>query len=351
MEIYAFDGLETVQNPALQRLNMMSKIKHLFQRFFKECGMFFPDVREFGFKIAVFRAIDFIFPRPKTESYMKALSSYMDKELSTLTEKYKNGYVFENPKEKIDMNGKIPVFVCWWQGEEKMPPIVAACVKRIKSKIPQDIARCHIITEDNYDKYVTIPEYIIEKFENGKITLVHFTDILRYTLVCTYGGMWIDSTVFLSDDFKFDFLNREYFTQRFSTPNECPHEACMGKWCNFFFSGKKDNVLFGYVYEALLVWWKKHDMLLDYIIIDYMIRSGYTGVEKIKALIDSVEPNNKEMWHLMQKLNTPYDEEEYHYIQKKSSFFKLSYKGNLKEITENGEKTIYAHIISEVENA
>lgn len=326
---------------------MIAKIKHLFQRFFKECGMFFPDVKEFGFVIAWHRAVDFVLPRPKTEKYMNAMASYMDKELSELTKKYDSGYIPEYPKEKKDMKGKIPVFVCWWQGEENMPPIVSVCVKRIRNKVPTEFAQYHLITKDNYSEYVTIPKYIIEKYENGKITLVHFTDILRYALVFTYGGMWIDSTVFLSDDFKFDFFEKDYHTQRFSSQEECPHEACMGKWCNFFFYGKKDNVLFGYVYDALLVWWEKHDKLLDYIIIDYMIRSGYTGVEKIRKLVDSVEPNNKEMWYLIQRLNAVYSEEEYQKIQKKSSFFKLSYKGNLKKETENKEKTIYGHIISE----
>ena len=324
---------------------MILKIKHLMQRFGKEIKVFFPDVKEFGFKVAFYRAIDFLFPRPKTKAYINALSDYMEKELSPLTEKYKNGYVPENPQKLFDMNGKIPVFVCWWQGEEKMPPLVSACVERMKKKIPKN-AQLHIITEENYGRYVTIPEYILEKFKNGKITLVHFTDILRYALTFTYGGMWIDSTVYLSDSFEFDFLDENYHTQRFESSDACPHEACMGKWCNFFFSGKNDNILFGYVYEALLFWWEKHDKLLEYIIVDYVIRSGYFGVDEIQKLIDRVEPNNEKMWMLSKKLNDEYNEKEFNDILNMSGFFKLSFKADWK--TEvNGKKTVYAHIIGE----
>ncbi len=324
---------------------MILKIKHLIQRFGKEIKVFFPDVKEFGSKIAFHRAVDFLFPRPKTKAYINALSDYMQKELTPLTEKYKNGYIPVSPEKIYDMKGKIPIFVCWWQGEEKMPPLVSACVGRMKGKIP-DIARLHIITAENYGEYVTIPEYILDKFKDGKITLVHFTDILRYALTFTYGGMWVDSTVYLSDDFEFDFLNKSYYTQRFSSPDACPHEACMGKWCNFFFCGKNDNVLFGYVYEALLLWWEKHDKLLEYIIVDYIIRSGYFGVSEIQKLIDGVEPNNEKMWMLSKKLNDEYNEKEFNDILNVSGFFKLSFKADWK--TEvNGKKTVYAHIIGE----
>lgn len=330
---------------------MLFKIKHLFQRFFKECGMFFPDVKEFGFKIAVFRAIDFLFPRPKTESYMKALSSYMDKELSTLTEKYKNGYVFENPKEKIEMNGKIPVFVCWWQGEEKMPPIVAACIKRIKNKIPNDIAELHFITFDNYTEYVEFPEYILEKYKKGIISLAHLSDVLRFSLLGTYGGMWIDSTVFLSDNFEFDFFDREFYTQKYSTSEECPHEACMGKWCGFFLYGKPNLILFDFVWNSLLFWWERHNKAVDYVFFDYIIKTGYNNLCSIKSAIDSVEPNNKNIWSLSQHINERFDHDEYQKILDSNGFFKLAHKAPYKEKACDGEKTIYAHIISEVKNA
>ena len=323
---------------------MILKIKHLLQRLGKEIKLFFPDVKEFGFKVALYRAVDFLFPRPKTKAYINALSDYMEKELSPLTEKYKNGYIPENPKKLFDMNGKIPVFVCWWQGEDKMPPLVSACVARMKKKIPQN-AQLHIITEKNYSQYVTIPGYVLDKFKSGKITLVHFTDILRYALTFTYGGMWIDSTVYLSNDFKFNFLDKNYHTQRFSSPDVCPHEACMGKWCNFFFCGKRDNILFGYVYEALLLWWKNHDKLLEYIIIDYIIRSGYFGVVEIQNLVDGVEPNNEKMWMLSKKLNDEYNEGEFNDILNMSGFFKLSFKADWNTKSENGNKTVYAHII------
>ena len=330
---------------------MMSKIKHLFQRLGKEIKVFFPDVKEFGFKVAFYRAVDFLFPRPKTKAYINALSDYMEKELSPLTEKYKNGYVPENPQKLFDMNGKIPVFVCWWQGEEKMPPLVSACVGRIKKKIPCDYAQLHLITYENYSDYVELPEYVVEKHKNGTISRAHFSDVLRFSLLKTYGGMWIDSTVFLSDNFNFDFLNREFYTQKYEFSEECPHEACMGKWCGFFLCGQANLQLFDFVYDSLLFWWQKHDRVVDYVFFDYIIKVGYNNFPQIKETIDSVEPNNKNIWLLSQHLNDAFEKNEYEKILNSNGFFKLAHGAMCKENDENGNLTVYGHIISEVKNA
>ena len=85
---------------------------------------------------------------------------------------------------------------------------------------------------------------------------------------------------------------------------------------------------------------------MEYIIVDYVIRSGYFGVDEIQKLIDRVEPNNEKMWMLSKKLNDEYNEKELNDILNMSGFFKLSFKADWK--TEvNGKKTVYAHIIGE----
>ena len=47
-----------------------------------------------------------------------------------------------------------------------------------------------IITKDNWQQYMELPNHIIEKVENGKITLTHFSDIIRAELIKNYGGVW-----------------------------------------------------------------------------------------------------------------------------------------------------------------
>lgn len=324
---------------------MLSKLIHLLQRL-PGCGRDFPgNCREFGPKVAALQFWDALIPVGKSKAYIEALSAYTIRDLAPLTERYARGeFAPHPPKKQLD---KIPVWVCWWQGEEKMPPIVAACVAKLRESLP-DQAELHIITFDNLAEYIELPTYILQKYRDGRITNVHLTDILRYGLTCRYGGAWIDATVLLSDRIREklpDYLTRTYFTQRFESWDCCPREACRGKWCNFFFMGKADFPLFSYVYDALLLWWQHHDRLIDYVIVDYVIWAAYEGVPAIRRIMDALEPGSENMWQLAKRLNDPYEPNSFAALMESNDFFKLSYKGVLNTTTPDGQKTVYAHIL------
>lgn len=40
-----------------------------------------------------------------------------------------------------------------------------------------------------------LPDYIVKKWEKGRIPADLFSDLLRLELLIRYGGTWIDSTV------------------------------------------------------------------------------------------------------------------------------------------------------------
>ena len=325
------------------------KIKHLLQRFVVCCRDFPQDFREFGLVIAWLKFWDVLIPTGKSKKYIEVLSAYMIRELAPLTESYcRETWTRRKPKVKLD---KTPVWVCWWQGEENAPPVVQACIQRMRTLIPED-AQVHVITWDNLNDYVELPDYIFEKFNKGLITNIHMTDILRYALVSTYGGAWIDSTVWLSNQIEDklpEYLSQQYFTQRFESWEDCPKEACRGKWCNFFFMGQSTCELFSYAYDALLLWWQKHNRLIDYVIVDYILWAGYSGVPEIRCCVDEVEPNNPNIWLMEKHLNNPFEQEEYAQLMASNDFFKLSYKGKLTMQTEDGKKTVYGYILSENE--
>ena len=53
------------------------------------------------------------------------------------------------------------IWVCWWQGEENMPPVVQVCYRQLRK-----MACGHpvvLITEENCKDYVNIPQFIWEK--------------------------------------------------------------------------------------------------------------------------------------------------------------------------------------------
>ena len=325
---------------------MVTKVKNLLKRYVA-CRKEYPaQRREFGRKVARLQFWDVLIPRGKSMAYIEGLSDFVCRELAPLTERYARwDWDHPAPKQKLE---KIPVWICWWQGEESMPPIVKACVDNMRRRLPED-AQLHIITWDNMGEFVELPPHILDKFKRGLITRVHLTDILRYALVSSYGGAWIDSTVWLTDriqDKLPEYLGQMYFTQRFPDWSCCPQEACRGKWCNFFFMGRSECMLFSYVYEALLSWWEQHDRLIDYVVVDYIIWAGYCGVPEIKRLIDAVPANNEQIWSMAKVLNDPYEPAKFDELMSANDFYKLSYKGRLEEKTDE-KLTIYGHILKE----
>lgn len=326
---------------------MIRKIKHLSQRFASGRKEYVTDRVAFGSKVARLRFWDVLIPRGKSKAYIEGLSDFVCHDLQPVTERYVKGdWESPKPKQKLD---KIPVWVCWWQGEEAMPPVVKACVDNMRRLLPSE-AQLYIITWDNMREFVDLPPHILEKYEKSLITKVHLSDILRYALMSSYGGAWIDSTVWLTHQIENklpDYLHQMYFTQRFAEWSCCPQEACRGKWCNFFFMGQRECVLFSYVYEALLHWWMHHDRLIDYVIVDYVIWAGYCGVQQIRQLIDAVPANNEHIWLMAKALNDPYEPVAFEELMNLNEFYKLSYKGNLQEQTE-GQKTICGHILEEI---
>lgn len=76
-----------------------------------------------------------------------------------------------------------------------MPPLVYSCYTSILRNAGTHPV--HLVTMENYQNYVEIPEYIIEKLEKGIITWATFSDIMRVSLLARWGGIWLDSTIYL----------------------------------------------------------------------------------------------------------------------------------------------------------
>ena len=56
-----------------------------------------------------------------------------------------------------------------------------------------------ILCENNIKDYINLPDHIMKKYFEGKISRTHFSDILRVAILAQYGGLWLDSTVFCTD--------------------------------------------------------------------------------------------------------------------------------------------------------
>lgn len=335
-------------------VRIFQRTKHLFQRIARECRVFLKTKKIYGIKIAFYTFVDGIIPPGKSEKYISTIQEYVDNELSAVVDLYKiNPPKHDlNIKEtaKINLN-KMPIWCCWWQGTDSMPELVRMCHTRLKQVFPKDKAELHIITLNNYKDYVDIPEHIVKKFNDGIVTMTTMSDVLRFSLLERYGGYWLDATVFFTDNIPEEYFTREFYCQKMTNrPELVKREACKCNWCGFSMHGEKGNIVFRYMVDAFSHWWSKYDTIIDYVLIDYILMTGYRNIPAIKKVIDTVENNNEDIFEMYKSLNEPYSEELLKRFTEKNVMHKLTYKMDLRKTTDDGELTLYGYLYNEVYN-
>jgi hypothetical protein len=327
---------------------MIKRVALILKRAVEEILKIPGNTKEFGVHAALWLWFLAVLPSKKGPRYIRFLTKYMDDYLKPLTKRFIEGSYDADahiPDDHVRVN-KNPVWVCWLQGEEYMPELVQMCYRQLKKNVPSD-SEIHLITLENYSRYVTLPDYVVKKFKEGKISPAHFSDVLRFTLLSKYGGLWVDSTVFVSGKIPEKYLNSDFYTQKVKDVNKYNLEPSRAQWCGFIFGGKKNNILYCFVREALFKYWKDYDKAIDYIFFDYIILNAYNNIAEIRFMIDNQQANNEEIWSLWQNINSVYDKDLYNSICAKNIFHKLSYKGDLVKITESGEQTMYGYLLEQ----
>lgn len=324
----------------------ITRAYHFGQRIIRGIKKFPGDFQQFGIKIARIAFYDSIIPPEKGPKYITAVEGYVEKYLEPLIQKYKQEDYIPSTKLETTMD-KIPVWCCWWQGIENMPELVRMCNDRLRHVLPSD-AKLYMITEENYQKYVKLPEHVLKKFKEGKMSITALSDILRVALLSEYGGFWIDSTVFISDSFPEEFISRNFYAQKMFDPIKWSREACKGRWCGFMIAGSQGNMIFRFLRDAFYQWWKDYDRVIDYVILDYFLLAAYHNIPVIRKMIDEVPDNNVDVFEMYKVLHLPYSDKLFSDLTKTTVMHKLTYKIDLHKKTESGNDTLYGKLLKQV---
>lgn len=323
---------------------LFQRICHLMERVIRESRRYSKTRKNFGKKVAKATFIDGIIPPGKSDQYIATIEEYIDDDMGEFVKNYK---FCDLGSEKYPDKDKIPIWVCWWQGYDSMPELVKMCYNRLRNVIPIN-AELNLITMDNYSNYISFPKFILEKYEKKIITMTNLSDMLRMELLSKYGGAWVDATVFFTDFIPEEFFNHIFFSQKMYPVKR---EACRGLWCGFCMAGYSYNPLFHFTRDAFYEWWKKHDDIVDYVLIDYLNLLGYKNFAEIKDIVDTVPNNNEDVFMMYQVLHQPYTEELYQRLTRSNYIHKLTYKIDLIKETKDGQETLYGHLLNEVMDA
>lgn len=309
-------------------------------RFAEAIPMFFRNSREFGTTVAFWMSWAYVLPSKKGSAYMKGILRFFQKDLASLLAQYRTkAWEMPHPCRQT-------IWCCWLGGETSMPDIVKKCYTSMQNNAPADV-QVELITEENYRKYVTLPEYIEEKYSRGILSPAHFSDVLRFSLLSRYGGMWLDATVFVSGPIPEDYFRQNYYTQKVADKERFPAEPSRAQWCGFIWAGAPENPLFCFLRDSLYHYWQNYNTVIDYIFFDYIILTAYHGLTIVKEIIDNQAPNNEDIWGLWEKINTAYHHTNLQQLFETNVFHKLSYKGELLKHTPQGETTVYGWLLGE----
>ena len=263
-----------------------------------------------------------------------------------LVAKYQQGNFLRLPPidRTVGKNGKMPVWICWWQGLSEAPELVQKCIARME-KMFGNKADIRIITFDNYQQYVAFSETVVEKFNKGCISMTHLSDILRAQLLCRYGGLWIDATYYIWDDRFIDALCQfPFFTQKQGGElNEL--DIVSGRWANNFLKGPACFPLFGFMVEAFELFWSRYDEVLNYFLFDYIIAVCYEQLPDIRMIMDACPVNNRFSQVLADWGNEACDPHKLELLTADTWLFKLTYKKLFYMQTGDGQKTYYAALM------
>lgn len=231
------------------------------------------------------------------------------------------------------------IWMFWAQGYDSMPDLVSKCIETVKKNCGH--AQVILLTAENFEEYATLSDWIVDKFRNGIISPMYFSDALRFNLLKNHGGLWLDAT-----DFVIDEITDDYFSDLCTVSGLPDNEhffIAEGRWHTALFGGSKNHPLFQFMDNFFSKYWKENDESVDYFMTDYALEYAYqNNIGNFKEYIDSnkgkVDP---QFVNLQPHLNDLFNSKQWDEYVKNTKIFKLTYKMKFNE----DDNTFYKFII------
>lgn len=251
-------------------------------------------------------------------------------------------YDYAQPLPDDGLPGGGKVWLCWWQGIENAPALVQRCVESIQRNVKEhDVI---ILTDENYRRYVDIPDWIVDKYRNGVFSRTHFSDILRYCLLSQHGGLWLDATFFCAHPLD-DYLDMPLFTIK--RPGYDHRSVACGMFAGYSLGCDYEHRrIFAVMRDFLFEYWRTNDFLIDYLLVDYMCKLAQQYDSRIAQAFESVVPNNPQCDDLVKSLASPFDQRLWDELKSDTSLFKLTWKQQFPSVVE-GKDTFYARLLQQ----
>ena len=190
-----------------------------------------------------------------------------------LINEYKSANISFDIKPLKQFGTEKIIWQYWAQGYEDLPMTVKECLESIDRNAGEyTIVR---LTDENLPEYLDLPDFVQEKRDS--YSRAFFSDLLRLLLLKTYGGIWMDATIFLSGPIPAEYTSHNFFVFR-----RDPAEPDIRYWrdtyayyfgwakgfrvnmLSSFMVAKKGGKTVSDLCNLMLLWWRDHSTLPDY---------------------------------------------------------------------------------------
>ena len=234
-----------------------------------------------------------------------------------------------------------PIWVFWGQGQDNMPYPVNLCIQSIIKF--SGIREVFVLDFNNYKQYVTLPDYIEKKLKAGIISYAHFADVLRLALLKEYGGIWIDSTFYMCNEFPAEIIEYPFYS--INQNGERDWVVTKDKWSIGLLASHKNNVLVDFWYEFIIKYWEKENAAITYLFPDCLLAIGYEDIPYIREMINDIPVNNMDAFVFIGEFrNKVADEEIFGDLIKNNFLFQVTYKQSYNTEIQ-GQKTYFGRLI------
>lgn len=251
--------------------------------------------------------------------------------------KYKEAFskINATPLKTNDLsdNSKERIFSIWLQGEENAPSIVKACFGSMRANCEQELL---VLDEKSLFDWIQLPDYVIDKWKNGKIKPAHFTDICRLELLYQYGGIWADATDFITSPFPKWLIETDFFI--YHTGDNTNITGYHSFFQNCFIRAKKNNFLIKAWRDAVLIYWEKGKIAKYYyihqLIFKKVIESNTLAKTLYKKMPYLVQDATHTLW--FRYYDKPFNETIYKELTQSALFQKTEYRSLLSKEPNTG---------------
>lgn len=252
-------------------------------------------------------------------------------------------YDYRAPLPEVDPALENKIWMCWWQGLDNAPEIVKACVDSVRRNAGN--REVIIITDKNVREYVSFPQCIRRRYNEGSLSKTHISDFLRLELLSRYGGLWLDATFFCAGSLDKSLYSAPLFSIK--RPDYFHASVAGGMFANYSLGCDNEHRrVFATIRDYFLKYWEEEQFLVDYLLTDYLIVLAQRHDSYIDQAFKQIKPNNPMCDELFKVLDEPYDALKWKALTKDTDLFKLTWKQQFKT-SSNHQDTFLGKIFKQ----